>query len=547
MIVNVEQKPILLDEGTPLFRDFLGYTEAVKPFFPNHFQGDWEATILQRSEHFPYRAELARVLEEQNRRWTNSPETFRNIDQITRENSMAVVTGQQVGIWSGPLFTLYKALAILQLSEKLQRQFPQFRFVPIFWMEVGDHDFREVNHVYLPNRENQLIRLELPVLENDFRSLHQRQIPREMEELLNQLNEVLPETEFTQSIVQKLAECYQAGEYFADAFACWMHHLLRGKGLVLLNPSHTDIKQMAEPVFRQVLEQREDVVRALQERAEALKQAGYHHQVAIRPEQTLLFLQDGKDAARCRIDRTAEGYLIQHPEHPYSLTEQELDSILRNEPYRFSPNVLLRPLMQDAVLPTVAYVAGPGEVSYWAQVNALYPVFRMPAPILYPRPRVTIVEKHIARLVEKFEIDYRKILQADEAIVPGVLRKYSNPSFDEIFENFQANIVDNLELITDVLQALDPSLEKSVEKTRNHMLQSLRQLQTRVDGVLQQRMEAELRQIRKILLHLKPMQQPQERILNILHYINKYDLSFVDVLYKSIKLDTTEHQLLFLR
>jgi len=543
---HVEQKLILLNEGTPLFRDFLNHAEKVKPFFPNHFQEEWEETILRRGEYFPYRNELPRILEEQNRHWTNSPETFRNIEQLTRENSVAVVTGQQVGIWGGPLFTLYKALAILRLSEKLRQQFSRFHFIPIFWMEVGDHDFREVNHVYLPDRENQLTRLELPVPKNDFRSLHQRRIPGEMEKLLNQLNKVLPETEFTRSVVRELSECYQPGEYFADAFACWMHHLLKGTGIVLLNPSHPDIKQMAVPVFRQALERRDEVITTLRERSNALTQAGYHNQVTVRPEQTLLFLQDEHDAARCRIDRTTDGYFIHHPEHPYALSEQELHHILNNEPHRLSPNVLLRPLMQDAVLPTVAYVAGPGEVSYWAQVNALYPVFRMPGPILYPRPRVTIVEKHIARLVEKFGIDYPDILRTDEAIVPKILRQYSNPSFDEIFENFQANIVDNLELISDVLQALDPSLEKSVEKTRNHMLQSLRQLQTRVDGVLQQRMEAELRQIRKILLHLKPMQQPQERIFNVVHYINKYDLLFVNTLYECIKVDTTEHQMILL-
>ncbi len=544
MNLAFQNEAVAVIESNKLFQDFIQRESKLAPFFPTNFQQHPEEEFNRRTAQFVFRAQLTQLLTEQNKHWNAPESTLQNIERLQQENTLAVVTGQQVGILGGPLFTLYKAWATVQYSQILQERYPHFQFVPVFWIEVGDNDFREVNHLYVPDQNHKLQRLELPVPENDFRSLHQRTLPEEMTELLHQLFELLPRTEFTDGLVVKLEQFYRPGIPFADAFARWLLDLMGNRGLILLNPSHPTIKQMAAPVFLQALKASAEAVHQLQEKARELEALGYHDQLRVRPEQTLLFLQDKKDAARCRIDIAENGYSVRHPQRPYLLYPEELEEIITSQPERISPNVALRPVMQDVVLPTAAYIAGPGEISYLAQVSAIYRIFQVPMPLIFPRPRLTIVEKHINRILHKFGLSYQQVFEEDESLIPDALRKYTQPSIDEIFENSRANILDNLELIGDVLLVLNSGLETALNRTRNHMLQALQQLQNKVDSVLKQKMDTELRQLGKVLTYMKPNRQPQERIFNIVYFLNKYGPDFLDALYSHIQAEETNHQFL---
>ncbi len=534
-----------LKEPQKIFCDYLYHFDNVQSFFSYHYSRDWERCLAARGGGEYPRLSITEILRTQNRRWGAPEKVLRNIDLLADKKTVTVVTGQQAGLFGGPLYTFYKALGAIKLAAYLKQQFREWQFVPLFWMEVNDNDYREINHCQLFDLENRLVTLQLPPMPDDFRSIFWRKLPPEVTDLHRQLGEITFPSEFKAEILQTLQEFYAPGESLADAFARWLLFLLGEMGLVMFNPADRRVGELARPLYRAALEKRE----AIRERFTAINEEivarGYPVQVRLEQEQTLLFFE-AEDRARCRVDFANGEFLIRHPRQPYTRHTGALFRELEIAPHRFSPNVALRPILQDYLLPTVAYVAGPAEVSYFAQLGPLYNLLRVTPPVVYPRPRLTLMEKKIQRLVHKFGIDYIKIFAEREKLIEHYLQRHTGEEIEQRFHNLETSVTNALQALGEVLLEIDPNLQKALDKTAGSIHNSLNKLRGRVNQSLEQRLQTEVQQLQRIQTYLFPGGKYQERVLNMLYFLTKYGKGFISELYFTFSITDPHHQLILI-
>ena len=475
-------------------------------------------------------SQLSEILLDQNKSWLCSNDVLRNIKILADKECLAVVTGQQTGLFGGPLYTLYKALTTIKLAnylnEKLNRP-----VIPVFYLVSEDHDFEEVRWIEFIDKNNELQHLEYPVT-----NIPQRQpassirLDTSINAMISALNDSMRDTDFKKEILAALTDAYTPETTFSDAFGCWITHLLRGFGMVLLDPSDARIKHLAKDVFVKELSSTPETARKVEDAGARLKNSNYHQQLNIPTNRANLFwLENGRHS----IEVDNDEFLIRGIEK--RLSRHEIIDEAHRMPERFSPNVVLRPIFQDTLLPTVAYVAGPGEIAYFAQLKPVYQFFRIPMPIIYPRASFTLIEPRYRKLLEKYNLKetdcwggLNKLL--DEVIKQQLLREKAhqiNESVKEI-EKHTLNI-------SKIIQHIDPTLEAVAQKSTKNISQQLAKLEAKLLNAQKNRDQTMRRQIQALCDFLYPHEMPQERRLNILSYLFKYDCRIVEKIYSNIK------------
>jgi bacillithiol synthase len=373
---------------SPLFIDFLKYLPKIQPFYPSspHFE-EWLQDEAARISYDAARRErVSAILERQNKSWDASPQTLANLDRL-RKGAAAVVTGQQVGLFGGPMFAIYKALTAVKLAEEATAA--GVDAVPVFWLATYDHDLAEVNHVSIPGQDGSSHVLTTP-------SHH---VPGAPVSAVKLGDEILPAIEEAVKLlgdseaVQFLRECYRPGETLGTAFARLYAKIFAESGVIVLDASDGELDRVAQPIFRVAIERADELADALLARGKALDAAGYHQQVKVTPSSVLLFTT--RQGARTPIHRRGNGetaeFIIGTDSAAEKLSASELIGRIDSTPEQFSPNVLLRPIVQDYLLPTLAYTGGAAEAAYFAQAGAVYEALVGRVTPIVPRFSATIV------------------------------------------------------------------------------------------------------------------------------------------------------------
>ncbi len=543
--MTFRSQSVNIKESPQLFEDYLRNFNNVAPYFRWNPLNDWSNCIKERLHHYNWRKEISGILHQQNLRWNSGTATMSNIECLAEPNSVAVVTGQQVGIFGGPLYTVYKILSTIKLAQHLNDRFDKWKFIPIFWMEIGDNDFREINHFYFFSIVNELVRFELPDQENDYRSVYLREIPSNIDIIHEQLEKVSLPSEFRDEILNKLRKNYAQGKSFSTAFAEFLHDNFGKYGLVVMDPTDKRLVNLARPLFEDVLEKSNEVQVEFNDNRQDLVQKGYHVQISLNSFQTLLFMEN-KNKDRSKILIEGEKVEIVNPKISEKITRQDLLKILTQSPEKFTPNVALRPLLQDYLLPTVAYIAGPSEISYAAQLKPLYKLFGIVQPIFYPRVRITLVENKIHRLIEKFSFGFNQLFQNREKIIEEYIKKVTNDDILREYRVFENQIQVLIKNLKEPLIKMDPTLSGSLEKTEKNMVTSLVKLRNKIDLSVKRKKEIEIGQLNKIILNLFPNKEYQERIVNSYYYLIKYGPDFIDHIYDSVNIGDWDHKLIFI-
>ncbi len=529
-------------ETPTLFHDYLHNFAAVREFYRYPPEGGWDEAVRQRSAAEIPCEKMAGVLREQNQRWGAPAATLENIEKLTDRKTLAVVTGQQAGVLGGPLYTFYKAFTVIKLAAMLQKEYPRHQFVPVFWMEVNDSDFQEINSIHYITKQNRLQQLsvaELPGEEN--KPVSARRVNPEIAAWRAQLAEDFFDTEFKSQVLELFLREYEGEHTYADAFARLMLKLFGKYGLMMLNPSGSGICALASALFRRGLTEAPQILEATARRRKELETAGYPTQIHFSHNQTLLFFND-QHMNRVRIDFDEAGkFLLKYPEGYRPVEQEKLLQTCTASPEYLSPNVALRPLMQDSLLPTVAYVGGPSEVSYFAQIETLYRYFEIPMPVIYPRHRVTVVESKIQKIVEKYELSYAEILENRGDFIENYLRNNANQAVYRAVENTAAQISDSLQKLLEVIKEFDPTLVNAVEKTGQNIEGIFGKLSGKITRSLEQQNETQVRQLERVLLYLLPGGNYQERSLNMIYFAIKYGPGFIDAMFAQLPDDTKFH------
>jgi len=516
----------------------------------SYYAGDWanadtRRAIADRVAQQPAdREALADALLDHNAHWSRDGEVpeqvAQNIEILRDPESVAVVTGQQVGFLSGPLYTIYKTITTLQLVEELAEETGR-PVVPVFWVEGEDHDFEEIAHASILHR-NEVVDLVYPDTELPERSrenpgaVGRVKLTSEVDVLLDRLDRHLPDSDFKPDVMGPLRDAYREGASIEDAFARLIRKLFAGTGLVLMNPDDARLKRLVQPLFRRDLVDSETAVDAVLSTGEKLAHDGYHAQVHAAPTNLFLLTDEG----RLPIDREDDGFRLRGTDRTF--TEEELLSHLENAPEDFSPNVVLRPLMQDALLPTLTYVAGPGEVSYFAQYRGVYDWAEMAMPLIQPRASVSLVESKVASVLEAFDLTIADVAGNVDQLFQQTVVDQMDVDIDAVFGEALAQIHGAINDLKPHVEDVDRTLVKSAEAARAAIAQEMGELKQRVVRA-EKRQHDELRaKLDKARVNLAPDGTLQERRINVLYFLNKYSPALLDDLRESLSTDTSAHQ-----
>jgi bacillithiol synthase len=523
-----------------LFRDYCERYEDVAEFFAGDFR-DVEArrsaadraALVERD-----REVVSRVLLDQNEAWGLDDAARSNIDALARPETVAVVTGQQIGLFTGPLYTIYKTVTVLQLARRLQDETGR-PVVPVFWVEGEDHDYEEVAAATLLHQNEPVtIRYDRPPASGggNVGPVGRLVLDGDIAELMAALDGVLPPTEFSGELMSAVREAYAPGRRLEDAFVLLMKTVFPNSGLVFMNPDDQRLKRMSAPLFRRDLEQPDELMSGMDAVNERLKDR-YHVQVHVRPTNLFLIEPEG----RFPIDTAGDGsFQLRGRERSFS--REELLAMVDSEPERFSPNVVLRPLMQDILLPTALYVAGPGEIAYFAQFRPVYEWAGLPMPVIYPRASVSLVEPKVRKVMDKFDISVEDFSGDLGRLFQRIVLDTMEVDVEAVFKEASRPLHEAVNGLKPSLEKVDRTLARSAEATRVSLLKEMEKLKDRVVRAEKRNQDDVRDQLQKAHVNLFPNGKLQERILSVLYVLNKFGPSFTAELADELSMDTTAHQ-----
>ncbi len=526
---------------TRLFTDFLTYSPKVQPFYPRPPQfGEWLKDEAAKISYGASRRErVSAILERQNKSWDASGKTLANLDRL-RKGAAAVVTGQQVGLFGGPMFALYKALTAVKLAEEATAT--GVDAVPVFWLATYDHDLAEVNHVSIPGQDGVLQTLSTPSHDVPGAPVSAVRLGDEILPLVDEAAKLLGDSE----AAQFLRDTYRPGESLGTAFARLYARIFAEWGVILLDASDGELDRVAVPIYRAAVERSEELAGAVLQRDQALEAAGYHQQVKVMPSSVFLFtLQEG---ARTPIHRRGSGeaaeFVIGVDAGAEELSQAELIARIETHPEQFSPNVLLRPIVEDYLLPTLAYTGGAAETAYFAQAGSVYKALLQRVTPIVPRFSATIVEPKIQRLIERHGISVPDVLAGPDALRRQLAERGLPEDLQAAFESARKTLDSHLSSVKEKLVKLDRTLVDAAETARSKIEYQLERLQSQAARAEAQKSELVTRHAETLSQALYPDKGLQERGIGGIYFLARYGREFLQQLHDSIQPDCHDHQIL---
>lgn len=526
---------------TRLFLDLLAYTPQVQPFYPRSTNfHDW---VSQEASQISYdasrRERVTQILERQNRSWGASEKTLANLDRL-RKGAAAVLTGQQAGLFGGPTFALYKALSAVKLAQEASTA--GVGAVPIFWLATYDHDLAEVNHISIPSGEGSLETLTTTSKAVPGAPVGSVRFSDEINSVVDQAVRLLGECEAS----KMLRDCYRPGENLGSAFARLYARIFADWGVILIDPSDPDFARVVQPIYRAAIEKSGELSASLINRGKALDAAGYHQQVKVTESSVLLFTT--RAGARMPISRRelagSTEFVIDGFEAGEKLSESELLNEIDAHPERFSPNVLLRPIVEDYLLPTLAYTGGAAEAAYYAQAGVVYETLSGRVTPILPRFSATIVEPKAQRLLEKHELNLTDVFDGPEVLRQQIASKQLPRDLQAAFEDAKKSFEDSFAAVKTKLEKLDKTLVDAAETCHSKMQHQLDKLYAQAARAEAQKGELVNRHALIVSQSLYPNKGLQERTIGGIYFLARYGRDFLHQLYETIHSDCHDHQII---
>ncbi len=486
---------------------------------------------------------LCDALEEMNKKFETGAKTLENIKLLRDSDCVAVVSGQQAGLFSGPLYTIYKALSAVKLTECLRGR--GFKAVPVFWIATEDHDFEEVSKAFVLDKTGQLEQLK-----NEPKRCYENlpvgyiKLDDSIKQTIDELFVELPVTEFTEELRKLIDETWVAESYFGDAFARFLTRIFDKYGLIMLCPLDERLKRIVAPVYVEAIKKSDEIVSALMKRSEELVEKNYHAQVLVSDDYFPLFWQ-AKDHTRNALKKSEKG-TFKTKDETREFTLEELAEIAEREPQRFSPSVVLRSVAQDYLLPTVCYFGGAAEIAYFAQSAEVYRILERPITPIFHRQSFTFVQKKHARTLEKYDLQLTHLFGGMESVLPQIVEEYLNPATARIFAEVEEKINVQLNRLDQNLVEVEPTLADNLATRRRKIIYHIANLRTKFHHAQIRKDEIINRRLETAFEALVPHKHLQERTLNINTFLNLYGFYFIDWIYDAINLDDKAHRIIYL-
>ena len=526
-----------------LFLDYLYEFDNVSKFYPKNFREieNYNRTLEDLKNYIrPHREEVSDIIRKQYSDYKISKQTDSNIESLKSENTFAVVTGQQVAIFGGPLYTFYKIITTIKLCSQLKEKYDEYNFVPIFWMEGDDHDFEEIKSINIFDKTNSIKKIIYDDgLDEEIErgSVGSLKFNENIKSTINELEDSLRDTEYKNDLLNLIKKCYSEGTKFKEAFKKLLHSFFDEYGLIIFDPQDKEVKEILLPIFKKEIESFSDHTNEIVLKSAELDDI-YHAQVKVKPVN--LFYSDEK--GRYLIEPVDEEFRFKGKRK--RIGKIELLNLLHYDPSSFSPNVLLRPICQDYILPTAVYVGGPSELSYFAQVMPNYSFFEVVDPIIFPRSSATIIEKHIFSTLQKYDLSISDIFRKKRELINRVLKSISDIDINSLFSETKNNIDLELEKIKSTLLAIDKNLIDSTNKSMQRIFQNLEVIKEKSEKAQAAKHETVIKQLDKVRMVIYPQENLQERELSFINFANKYGLDIFKWIFNELTINKYEHQII---
>ena len=507
-----------------LFSDFQYHLDRVARFYAGQPGDATSYATAAKKIQFPAerRSELVAALRPRNG-------DSASLSLLARPETVAVVTGQQVGLFGGPAYTIYKALTAAHLAAQLTGQ--GIPAVPLFWLPTEDHDFAEVNHTYVFGPDHRPIKLSVDGPDQGEQPVGAIPIASPP---LDRLKEVISAFPYAKDVLGIVREAYQPGTTFGAAFHGLLQRLLAKYDLLFLDPLDPAVRRLAAPVLREAVRHDDQLHGKLLQQNKDLETAGYHAQVHLEPKTSLFFLLEG--GRRFALRRQNGDYISK--ERRYS--PQEL--IDRAE--HLSPNAVLRPVVQDSVLPTLAYVGGPAELAYLAQSQVLYGDLIGRMPITLARSGFTLLDARTSKLMKRYGLALPVFFHGEDRVREAIAQKLIPETLVREFNEIRESTTHSLERLRDHLVAFDETLASAAGKSRAKILYQLSKIEHKTARETLNRNQRAGEEASYMSGLIFPEKHLQERLYSILPFLAKHGPGLIDTLYERIHLDCPDHKVL---
>jgi len=506
--------------ASQLFRDYLQGHEPIMPFFQSgHFTdfNYWESKIKRR-ESFIKREQLVEALLDFHNPFNASENTLQQIKSLADEQTFTVVTGQQLTLFGGPLYTLLKTITAVKTAKILSKRF-NVKVIPVFWLADEDHDFQEIAKVNVPGKD-ELIPIQLKSNAKTGFAAGKLELDESVIQLLNTFSDQLPDTEFKAKVSEMLHENWMVGASWKVAFGNMMLHFFGDEGLILAGSDHPQIKKSCTEIMLKSVSENVAFQSSLQQTTARLEQDWF---AQAQTGESSLFFHD-ENSGRIKITPVEERWKAGN----HTWDTSELMELIQNQPERFSPNVFLRPLVQEFLLPNLAYVGGPAEIAYHAQLGSNFKLFGLEMPVLIPRLSLTVAEPPIERIFSGLPFSFEDYMKRIEDLQQEFIQQHAQSDLNQTIEDWKSDVEVALLSKESFLESLDASLTGSLKGLTAKTLNEIDKLNQKLNRSLKQQESVQLNRLQRVKYAFFPENNPQERVISWVWFISKYGNAFIN-------------------
>ncbi|GAA0613130.1 bacillithiol biosynthesis cysteine-adding enzyme BshC [Virgibacillus siamensis] len=528
--------PVKLTKQNPLIDDYRQNKQRIMQHFDYnpYLESAFEERLASLQERKFDRRRLSEVLTSLNEKWGAPESAYVNIRRLEQKDSAVVIGGQQAGLLTGPMYTINKIISIIQFAKQQEAKLGK-PIIPVFWIAGEDHDFAEINHIYLPENHS-MKKHSIQHRIEEKRSLSDVSIDKmHAEQWVDHIFEQLKETVFTHHLYESIHDCLKKSNTYVDFFARLIHHLFEAEGIVLVDSGDPEIRELESDHFVTLIKKQCEISEGVYQRVQSLKQKNYPVSLEVDSHDGHLFLM--KDQERILLTRNENGEWA-GKQNELVLSEQELLDIAVETPARLSNNVVTRPVMQEMLFPTLAFVGGPGEISYWAALGPAFHAAQIDMPPVLPRLSFTFMEKRVEKVLTTYGIEAAQVINHGAGeLKTNWLAAQNNPPVKHLASEVKNAIATIHAPLRKVAKDVRADLGEMADRNLFYLQRDIDFMEDRIIKALEEKYAKELSEFNLVEMSLHPNNGLQERTWNPVSLLNNCGPGFIEQLtYESCSL-----------
>lgn len=474
--------------------------------------------------HFP-RERLVQHLLHYNKKFQCGPETIKNIERLLQPKSVVVIGGQQAGLLTGPLYTIHKIISIIQFA-RLQEKELNIPVLPVFWIAGEDHDFAEINHVYIQS-DKKVKKKSYPEQHLEKKMISQLPICKPLcRKWFEEIFSTYGETQFTKKLLHMLENCLNISKSYTDFFAAIILKLFSEEGIIVIDSAEKELRDLEAEFFQQLIHKNEAIYAAVNAQQEVITSRNFPKSIEMIQGSVNLFYHINDERILLQKNNDQDSYCGKNGE--CNITMEDMIETAKFNPRQLSNNVVTRPLMQEYLFPTIAFISGPGEIAYWAELKQAFKLFGFKMPPILPRLNITILERPISSDLLDLEMDLTEVLSnGTEVMKREWLQKNIPFNIDEAIFHAQQDVERIHSELRNKAFEIDPNLKFILDKNAQLVMNQFNFMKHAIKKASFLKHEAQINKYYRVALSLRPNGAPQERIWNIFYYLNKYGEDFL--------------------